>query len=207
MLFFVFTISVLISTPSFAVTPAEEGASKIQKAYENIKDIQGNFIQKSHIKDLKRTDTYKGEFFIKMPMNLKWSYKGDTGPEVVIHDDVILIYQKKEKQIFKGKFTSNAYGQTPIALLSGFGKIHEEFTVSKKGGKLILKPKKPIENILSIEIAPSEGEFPIRSFAINDSHSNKIEIILNDVKINTGLKDNIFEISLPKDIPVYEYNP
>lgn len=185
----------------------EEDSARIQKAYENIKDIKGDFIQKSHIKDLKRTDTYKGQFFIKRPMKMKWDYKGEAAQEVLINNDEIIIYQKKEKQSFRGKFDRDTYGQAPIALLSGFGKIREEFNISKKNSRLILKPKRSMGGILSIEIEPSEGEFPISSFIINDSHSNRIEIILKDVEINTGLEDSFFEPFLPKDVTTYEHNP
>ena len=120
----------------------DEEIQKIQKAYENIKDIRGNFIQKSFIKDLKRTDTYKGQFFIKMPKKLKWEYKGEEPQEVFINNDEILMYQKKEKQAFKSKFDRDTYGQAPIALLSGFGKIQEEFSISQKNGNLMSETKK-----------------------------------------------------------------
>jgi outer membrane lipoprotein-sorting protein len=196
--------NLLLFTVSFAASTAEEDTTRIQKAYENIKDIKGNFIQKSHIKDLKRTDTYKGQFFIKRPMKMKWEYKGEMPQEVLIKNDEIIIYQKKEKQAFRGKFDRDICGQAPIALLSGFGKIQKEFNVSEKNGKLILTPKKPMGGIVTIEIERSEDEFPIKSFTINDSHSNRIEITLKDVKINTGLKDSFFEPSLPKDITIYE---
>jgi outer membrane lipoprotein-sorting protein len=188
----------------FAETTVTEEISKIQKAYDKILDMKGNFIQKSHIKDMKRTDTYKGEFFIKRPMKMKWEYKGEGGQEVLINNDEIIIYQKKEKQAFRGKFDRDSYGQAPIALLSGFGRIQEEFDVSKKNSRLILKPRKAMNHILSIEIVPSEGEFPISSFTINDTHSNRIEITLTDVELNTGLKDSFFEPSLPKGITIYD---
>lgn len=186
--------------------PGEE-IQRIQRAYDNITDIKGNFIQKSFIKDLKRTDTYKGRFFIKMPMKARWEYKGEVVQEVFINDDEILIYQKKERQALKGKFDRSTYGQAPIALLSGFRKIQEEFTVSKKDGNLLLKPKNPLGGVLYIEIEPSQGEFPISSFIIRDKRSNIIEIILKDVEVNTGLKDALFKPSLPGDVKVYEYNP
>jgi outer membrane lipoprotein carrier protein len=202
--FLLFTFHPLLFAASTTVSSVDEDTARIQKAYENIKDIKGNFIQKSYIKDLKRTDTYKGQFFIKRPMKMKWDYKGEMAQEVLINNDEIIIYQKKEKQAFRGKFDKDIYGQAPIALLSGFGEIQKEFLVSNKNGKLLLKPKRPMGNIISIEIEPSEGEFPISSFTINDSHSNRIEITLKDVKINTGLKDNLFEPSLPKDITIYE---
>src|SRR4030067_47455 len=120
----------------------DEELQKIQKAYEHIKDIRGNFIQKSFIKDLKRIDTYK-----------------------------------------------------------------EEFLISQKNGNLLLKPKNPMGRILSVEIVSSENEFPITSFIIRDSLSNKIEIILKDIRINTDLGEKLFDPSLPKDIKIYEHNP
>jgi outer membrane lipoprotein carrier protein len=204
--FSLFAINFLLFTVSVAASSVEEDIKRIQKAYENIKDISGNFIQKSHIKDLKRTDTYKGQFSIKRPMKMKWDYKGETAPEVLINNGEIIIYQTKEKQAFRGKFDRDTYGQAPIALLSGFGNIQEEFNVSKKSNRLILKPRKPLEGISSIEIVPSEGEFPISSFTINDTHSNRIDITLIDIKINTGLEDKFFEPSLPKDTTIYD-NP
>jgi outer membrane lipoprotein carrier protein len=191
---------------SSASASADEEVVKIQKAYENIKDIRGSFVQKSYIKDLKRTDTFQGQFFIKRPTKMKWSYKGQHAQEVLINNDTITIYQKKEKQAFKGKFDRETYGQAPIALLSGFGKIRDEFTFSEKNEKLILTPKKPMGGILTIEIERSEGEFPIQSFTINDSYSNRIEMTLKDITINTGLEDALFELSLPKSVTVYEPN-
>jgi outer membrane lipoprotein-sorting protein len=202
-----FTVFYSLFSASVAFSSADEEIIKIQQAYESIKDISGNFVQKSHIKDLKQTETFNGEFFIKRPMKMKWTYKGENSQEVVINNDEILIYQKKEKQAYRSKFDRDTYGQAPIALLSGFGKIKEEFSVAVKNGKLLLKPKKPMGGIISIEIEPSEGAFPIKSFTVNDSYSNRIEMVLKDVKINSGLKDGFFELSLPKGVTTYQYMP
>jgi chaperone LolA len=203
LLFFYFSLC----TVSCADSSVNEDITQIQNAYENIKDIKGSFTQKSHIKDLKRTDIYGGEFFIKRPHKMKWEYKGKTPHEVIISNDEILIYQKKEKQAFRGKFDRATYGQAPIALLSGFGRVQEEFNVSKKNGKLLLTPKQPMGNIVSVEIETSEDKFPIKSFIVNDSRSNRIEITLKDVEINTGLEDRLFELSLPKGVNIFEHNP
>jgi len=199
--FSLFCATILITNAARAYS-ADDEVTRIQKAYENIKDISGNFIQKSYIRDLKRTDTFKGQFFIKRPMKMKWEYKGENPQEVFINNDKILVYQIKEKQAFSSKFNRETYGQAPIALLSGFGKIKEEFSVTDKAGKLILKPRKPMGGILSIEITPSEGEFPIGSFTIYDSYSNKIEMLLKDVKTNTGLEDKLFEPSIPEGVNI-----
>jgi outer membrane lipoprotein-sorting protein len=205
LLVFIFINCLVFPGNIMFASSVDEEIQKIQKSYESIKDIRGNFIQKSSIKDLKRTDTYKGQFFVKIPKKLRWEYQGEVPQEVFINNDQILIYQKKGEQAFKSKFDWNTYGQAPIALLNGFGKIQDEFSVSQKNGNLMLKPKKTMGGILSVEIVLSEGGFPISSFTIRDSHSNKIEIILTDIKINTDLKDTLFGPSLPKDIKIYEH--
>jgi outer membrane lipoprotein carrier protein len=185
----------------------DEQVIRIQKAYENIKDIKGSFVQKSFMKDLKKTETFKGSFYIKRPMQMKWSYEGNNAQDVLINNDEITIYQKKEKQAFQGKFDRDTYGQAPIALLSGFGKIQDEFTVSNKQGNLLLKPKKPMGGVLSIEMELADREFPIKSFTVIDSYSNRITMELTDVKINTGLADSFFDQTLPKDVTIIRQNP
>ncbi|HMK49794.1 MAG TPA: outer membrane lipoprotein carrier protein LolA [Thermodesulfovibrionales bacterium] len=185
----------------------EDEAAGIQKAYENIKDISGTFTQQSYIKDLKRTDAFKGDLFIKKPHKMKISYKGDNPTDIYVSNKSVLIFQKKEKQAFRSPFDSGTYGQTPIVLLSGLGKLREEFTVSEKDGRLLLKPRKPMGAILSIEVETAEGAFPVKSLTIYDSASNKITITLKDVKVNVGLEDSFFVPALPKGVTVMEHNP
>jgi len=205
LLSFLFCIFPLAGS-SYALSAGEE-VSGIQKAYENIRDISGSFTQKSYLKDLKRTDTYNGQLFIKKPQKMKVIYKGENSAEIFINNDSVVIYQKKEKQAFKSAFDSNTYGQTPIVLLSGLGKIQEEFYVTEKNGRLFLKPKKPMGTILSLEVETSDGEFPIKSLTIHDSASNRITITLKDIKINTGIDDKVFEPSLPKGTAIVDHNP
>ncbi len=182
----------------------EANIARIQKAYEGIKDLRGSFVQKSVIKDLDKTETYRGEFFIKRPMKMKWMYRGKAAQDLTINGDTVLIYKKGDKQAYKSRFDRQTYGQTPVALLSGFGNVKEEFDVSGKGNTLVLKPKKPMGNVTNIKVVISEAEFPIRSFVINDTRGNVIEIELKDVNINSGLKDSFFDLALPKGVNVFE---
>ncbi len=193
-----------MSSGKAAASDADQQIARIQKAYENIKDLKGSFVQKSVIKDLDKTETYKGEFFIKPPLKMKWVYKGKDAQDLTINNDTVLIYKKGDNQAYKSRFDRKTYGQTPVALLGGFGNIKEEFIASGKDDSIILKPRRPMGNVTSIRVRTSEEGFPIRSFVINDSHSNVVEIVISDVKINTGLKDSIFSLSLPKEVNVLE---
>lgn len=204
-----FFIVFILAPGTWHLTPvfASDEVARIQEAYKNIEDITGTFVQKSYIKDLKRTDMYRGVLFIKRPSKMRWEYKGAQPQEVIINNDKILIHKKVEKQAFKGIFSKQAYGQAPVALLGGFGNIKEEFNITQRDGRLILTPKQRMGNIVSIELETSEEGFPIKYFVINDTRSNRIEITLKDIKINTGIRDGMFNFSLPDGVKVYEHNP
>ena len=186
---------------------ADPAVEKIEKAYQGLKDIRGNFVQKSFIKDFDRTDTFKGTFLMKMPSRMRWQYSGGDkqNTEVVINNDEMIIYQKQDKQAFKSRFDREIYGQAPIALLSGFSDIGKEFEITKKDGRLLLKPKRPMGNVLSLAITPSDKDFPIASLTIFDKRSNRIDITFTDVTVNTGIPESAFDFSLPKGASVYDY--
>lgn len=202
-----FLFAVLIIGSMFAVSSASEPkdqVAKIQKAYEGIKDIKGNFIQKSFIKDLKRADIYNGRFLIKQP-NMKWEYTGERPQVIYVKGNEIIIYQKKDNQVIRSRFDRTTYGQAPISLLGGFGDIRQEFDIiSNTPDRVVIKPKKPMGNIERIEITPSDSTFPIKSFTIIDNLSNRVDITLKDVKTNTGMKNSTFDFTPPKDAAVLE---
>ncbi|HMK57337.1 MAG TPA: outer membrane lipoprotein carrier protein LolA [Dissulfurispiraceae bacterium] len=199
--FIIFVFFIVAALPSRA---EEDEVTKIQKAYEGIKDLTGSFVQKSFIKDLKRTDVYNGRFFIKPP-KMRWEYSGDKPQAIYVKGNEIIIYQKKENQVIKSKFDRATYGQAPITLLAGLGNIRQEFdVVSSTPGSVVIKPKKPMGNVEHIEIVPSGAEFPIKTLIIADNLSNKIEIQLKNVKINTGIKNSVFSFTPPKDAAVLD---
>ncbi len=201
-----FVLTCIVYPASCIASSSDDEVARIQEAYKNISDMKACFVQKNYMKDLGRTDTYKGVLFIKRPSKVKWEYKGEKPQEIIINGDKILIYKKTEKQAFKSAFSRQIYGQAPVALLSGFGKVREEFNITKKNNRLVLIPKNPMGSIVSVEIETSDDDFPIKSFIINDMRSNRIEIYLKDVEINTGIKDAAFDFSLPEGVNIYEHN-
>lgn len=184
---------------------AEESVLKIQAAYSNLKDVRGKFVQKNHMKDLGSTLSYSGNFIIKRPGRMKWIYKDQ---EILIKDGIVLLYDKSQKSAYRSKFDRSTFGTTPVALLEDFGDITKEFDITVKKGRLRLKPKNPMPGISFIEIEPSsDSTFPIKSFAIVDSTSNRIDITLKDVVQNTGISDSAFTVNLPIGVKPLEHNP
>ncbi|MBI5102473.1 MAG: outer membrane lipoprotein carrier protein LolA [Nitrospirae bacterium] len=193
-----------VNLPVSFGSDADAKLARIQKAYEGIVDIKGAFTQKSTIKDLKKTETFKGEFFIKPPMRMKWIYKGTAAQDLIINNDTVLIIKKSENQAYKSRFDKATYGQTPVALLGGFGNIRDEFIVSSTGDSLLLRPKKTLGTVTSIKVRVSDDGFPVRAFTITDKYGNVIEIDLSGVTVNSGVRDSMFDLAAPKGVNVME---
>lgn len=188
---------------SSASATAADKVAAIQKAYEGIKDIKGSFVQKSTIKDLKKNETYKGQFFIKAK-KMRWEYKGDKQQIVYITGRDIIIYQPQQKQAFKAAFSHATYGQAPIALLSGFGNIDKEFNVALRDEKLILTPKAPMGNVISVELKTSDEGFPIKALVVIDKLGNRVDIDFSNVKTNTNIRSGTFVFKAPEGVAVLE---
>ncbi|NJD55217.1 MAG: outer membrane lipoprotein carrier protein LolA [Nitrospirae bacterium] len=203
-LFFVLALMfAAFGSPAFG-DECDDAVSRIQKAYEGITDMKGTFVQKNVIKDLNKSDTYTGEFFIKRPLKMKWVYKGKSAQDLTINNDTVLIYKKGDNQAYRSRFSKESYGQTPVVLLTGMGNLRDEFSVTGKGNVLYLKPKKAMAGIVSITVSVSGTGFPIKGFTIHDGRSNVVEIELNNIIVNPGLKDSLFDLNLPKGVNIYE---
>lgn len=193
----------LTCTLSFAAG-TDDTVDRIQKAYEGIKDMKGTFIQKNVIRDLNKTNTYNGEFFIKRPLKMKWAYKGKASQDLLITNDTVLIYKKGDNQAYRSKFNKETYGQSPVVLLTGMGNMKEEFTITGTGKVLTLKPKRSMAGIAAITLHLSDADFPIKGFTIQDGRSNIVEIELKDIRINSGIRDSVFDLNLPGGVSIYE---
>ncbi|MDA8388847.1 MAG: outer membrane lipoprotein carrier protein LolA [Nitrospiraceae bacterium] len=203
----VFVLAVFISSALFGTGAAKAAglAARIQAAYSRIRDASGSFVQKSYLKDLGKTETFGGDFMIKLPARMRYIYKTGSLDQVVIRGDAITIYQEKEDQVLKSRFDPGTYGTAPVAFLGGLGDIDRDFNVTEKNGELILRPKNPMSGIEFITVRPSNGAFPVKSFSIHDRYSNVVRIILKDVRLNRGIKDSVFDFIPPPGAHVFDY--
>lgn len=184
----------------------KEEIAIIQEKYNKILEIQGDFIQKSYIKDLEETQEFKGQFFIKLPNRMRWSYTQPRDEEVIIKNKDIWIYKKAENQAIKSTFKEDTYGQAPIALLAGLGNIEKEFEVRKiESNVLQLQPHKTMGAIKTIFLRLSKGSFPISSLTLIDVYGNEITITVDDIKINKGINESLFDFTPPQGVEVYTF--
>lgn len=173
--------------------------TKLNYAYKSINDAFGGFIQTNYIKDLDKTQKFKGKFFIKGD-KIRWQYEGEFSQVIYINKNTFTIYDKTKKQAIQSSFSEEKFGQLPLALLSRIADIEKDFEIIEKSeNRITLTPKAKMGNIKKIEITIHDEDFPIKSLKITDTLANTIKIDFYSVKINTNLKDSIFRFVPKKD--------
>ncbi|MCX8027049.1 MAG: outer membrane lipoprotein carrier protein LolA [Thermodesulfovibrionales bacterium] len=184
---------------------ATDPVSIINDFYKSLQTIQGNFIQKSTIKELKKTMTYNGRFYMKKG-SLHIRYQGEKPHLIYINNNEMIIYKPAEKTAYKTPFDETKYGQTPIALISGLTDIKSDFNIKKISEKrLSLTPLKGMGQILNVDISINEDkEFPIESISMTDKVGNKIDVVFRDIVVNKEIDSKIFNFVAPHGITILQ---
>lgn len=177
----------------------------IDDFYRSFNTLEGKFIQKSTIKELNKTTTFSGKFFMKKD-NLHLRYHGKKPNLVYVHNKEMIIYKPHDKTAFKMPFDENKYGQTPLALLSGLIDIKADFNHKEiTENRLLLIPVKGMGQIVEIELSVSrEKGFPIDTMVILDKHGNKTEIIFQEVVVNSKIDNKIFRFTPPEGTTILQ---
>ena len=187
----------LLAGPAWArartETPAGSFEERIRAVYEKITDLTGRFRQESRIRELGETQEAEGRFFIRRPGRLRWDYLKPERQRIVIRGDRMFVRQGDDEEVLEGRFDTGAYGRTPMALLAGLGDLRRDFTVKAVDPKtLLLLPKGEMGIIRSIRLEASDGPFPVRGLQVVDVYGNVNRFVFDEVRINTGLKDEVF---------------
>jgi outer membrane lipoprotein carrier protein len=179
----------------------------LQKRLSGIHDLKGSFSQTSYLKDLEKTETYSGDFYIKKPSGVMWEYNPPRDEKVIINGTDTWIYRQALKQAIKTRFSREAYSQVPIALLNSLENLRADFYITvMENETLTLKPKHQMGFIREIGIKTSPKNFPVKTLTVFDMYGNVITIELANIKTNSGLADSLFTFTAPQGVEIFDMN-
>ncbi len=188
--------------------------SDIQASYERINDLQSDFVQTVEIDGFDTTYISKGKVFIKKGKML-WDYVEPGKQMIYVNGDGFDFYVPDHKQVIRSKIGGQSDAHLPLKLLSGLGRLDQDFDVSfaieppKPGEAVHLKliPKKHIGiNQIVITLIPSEQikGLVIDQVVLYEGNGNISTSIFEKVQINQGLKDDLFEFKIPEGIEIIQ---
>lgn len=198
-----------------ALKDAREIVRHIQARYEQTKDLQADFTQKTRIEGFATPVSSSGRVYIKKPGRLRWDYVEPAVEEIYVMKDDVKMYVPEHKQLLIGKLTQMAASQAPLQLLQGVAKIEQEFDVLPTPTKIknagnarsvMLVPKlkdgESVQTLQRIVVDVFPKTYFLKTVALHELSGNVATFEFSGLKANTGLKDEVFDFKAPADVEV-----
>jgi outer membrane lipoprotein carrier protein len=183
-----------------APVAAPELARKVQAFYERTRDLTTSFTQTYTYGGLGRHAVSTGTLQVKKPGLMRWDYASPSRKTIAVTGHRLVQYEPEENQaLVDEKFDATAMSAA-VTFLLGQGDLVREFQPTLgEGGALVLTPRTPDPRVarITLTVGPA-GE--VLGTAVLDGAGNENHLVYQGLKHNTGLKDEAFQVTLPKDV-------
>lgn len=189
-----------------AATPAEELARRIEEHHQKTRDLVARFTQTYRSGLLGRESVERGRLSLKQPDRMRWEYEEPEKKTFVSDGRRFFFYVPADRQVIVKQRGDER--SLPSQLLSG-GEIRTSFEVSlepeSSGGlsRLRLVPRHDDAEVAEAFLVV-DAEARIRSVEIKDAQGSRSRFDFAEVRENVGLKDTVFEFTMPKGVEVIE---
>jgi outer membrane lipoprotein carrier protein len=189
---------------------------KIQDKYRSINDFYATFRQDATIKALDKIQTASGELWIKKDAKMRWNYNSPGHDQIVSDGANLWYYYKEENYVVKTDLKGMGGNPNLISLLSDLNNLNNLFKIKVSNTKEQNIPYYLIdlipldsedESINKISIAIEQDSLIIQKLLLYDPFDNLTVVKLNNIKINKGIKDKIFDFKVPKGVEVVTTPP
>ncbi|MGH7255865.1 MAG: LolA family protein [Nitrospirales bacterium] len=188
---------------------------KVQARYRNTTDLQADFTQSTAIAGFVTALSSRGRVYLKKPGRLRWDYLEPNVERIYVNGDQVQMYVPEHKQVLVGALTQMAASQAPLQLLQGVAKLERQFVVEPtqdpargEGGVplVTLRPKlherKDVQSVERIVLELQPKTYYIKAVSIHEISGNVSRFEFSDLRVNTGLADEVFEFQVPAGVAV-----
>lgn len=189
----------------------------LQATYRNTKDLQADFTQQTRIEGFATPLTSRGRLYIKKPGRLRWDYHEPSVEQIYVNKSQVQMYVPAHEQVLIGDLTRMTASRAPLRLLQGVGKLEEEFDLAPTpvlqtgadGLPLVtLLPKtsthESVQNVARIVLEVQPKTYYIKTLHIHEISGNVSTFEFSNLQPNTGLKDDLFEFTVPPGVEVVQ---
>ena len=195
------------------LTPIDDVVLKLQQTYEKTDDFKADFVQKTIVKSIKKTDVEEGSVFFKSPKNMLWKYIKPKEKKLIINSREAWLYMPQEKIAYTQKSEYIFQSKVLIKFLSGLGKLKDDFSIKyaqpepldKNGNYLLLLiPLEKSSAYNSLNITVGKSNFYILQVSFDDFMGNSTILRFSNICMNTGLSQKMFQFKPPAGVEVFE---
>lgn len=202
-------LSCILASSALAAT-ADEVVAKLQSRYGSIDSVSADFTQEVFLKGGAAARTYGGKVYFKKPGKMRWAYDNPGRDELVSNGARIWFYQGDLNQVIEMAYGSDTAGLA-TDFLSGIGDLRKDFTVRLVKEKALyytleLTPSGKAGNLKAIRIDVDKKEHLVVKTSVTDPFGTRTEVSFRNIKVNTELKDTLFDFIVPRGADVIKQN-
>jgi len=203
-----------VTTAPPAKDDAGAWASKVQKTYENVKDLSAEFEQVTRFKGADKTGPKStGTIEVKKPGKMRWEFATPEKKSMVSDGKTLWMYDGEENQVIVNEFMQETTSVTALNFLEGLGDLKKSFTVTlatapanatvKDAVFLTLTPKDTVDvQFTSILLAVDRKTGLAHEVFLTNPLGQQTRLTLAKLVKNKGLPDSRFVFEIPKDAEV-----
>ena len=189
----------------------QEMVKKVEARYMKTTDLTADFTQTTTVKGFPKGIESAGRLYLKRPGKLRWDYLDPTLEQIFVDNDRVQFYVPEHKQVLTGQLSKMADSQAPLQLLQGIGRLDSHYLVTpapagaKGNGGLPLLALTPLvggPNHPRIVLEVDATSYFLRRVELHDVNGNVSNFVFSKIRANTGLKDETFVFTVPKDVEV-----
>ncbi len=196
---------------------ADSQVDQLQLTYRQAKDWQADFVQSTYVDLLKQTVQKKGNLKVKKPGKLRIEYQEEGGRLYVSDGKKLWVYSPDDGQVELFPKLSKILAREALTFLEGWGEVEKEFNVNAHSAQekrdsmirdqalsiLKLVPKKKDSSIEQIFLGlDAKKDFLVRELTFLNASGNRTHYLFSNIKINLGLKDELFDFKIPEGVTV-----
>ena len=188
---------------------ADAVVDSLQKNYDATTDFVADFRQETEVKNLNRTLKASGKLSFKRPGKMHWLYEEPKGQFVLADGKHLYFYQPEQNQVIKSPLKNAFRGDIPLSFLLGLGNLKKDFNATLKASEenqhvLRLEPKGEAGGYSEILLGVSKASSDILWVSVRDAANNLTTLRFSNMRKGVGLKDNLFQVQIPKGADVVE---
>ncbi len=180
---------------------SEQILSKVQKKYKTIKDVTAEFVQNITFAVSKMEQSFQGSLIMKKGNK----YRIEMDQQTIVTDGkTVWSYSHPNNQVIIDKYKEDPKSFSPDRVLINVSQnfntifIGDEKLFGKKTAVIKLTPKESRSLIKAMKVWIDLDDYLMRKIEITDVSDNVNLYLINSIKLNTGVSDNIFKFEIPE---------
>jgi len=198
-------IGLVVWLSDSASAAAGDAARHLQKTYENIADLQADFVQTLRFADFETPSVWMGKVALRRERGkgkMRWDFQTPEVFQVFVDGETVLHYTPEHRQAVRSNLNANPAGAMAFRLLSGTGDITRDFDAraTKEAHQVRFVPKDKTTGFLWIDVKvvpyPGISGVVIQRVILQEESGNLTTFVFNNLKVNKSI-DTVFLTFVP----------